>query len=256
VTRTAAGPAALALFALLAAGAAAAAEPRPAAQAGEPAGALGQKRSIGPDAALEGKLETARKASEEPAAPTLKFETFRAGIEVKLSAKRREEIASLRKLIKLSSGEGADRDLPSYYFRLAELLWEESQFFFFEANRKEGEALALPKGDPRAARLLAEKADAEGQYKEMQKQSVVLYKAIIAKYPKYERLDEVLFFLARNLLQRDRNDPEAMKAYRLLIQKFPDSPYVPDAWMAFGEYYFDKANKTERSANLKRALEA
>ncbi|HET8732769.1 MAG TPA: tetratricopeptide repeat protein, partial [Anaeromyxobacteraceae bacterium] len=249
--RPAAGPAALALAALLAGGPAAAAEPRAA-----PQGALGQKRSIGPDAALEGSLEAAKKPAEGPAAPTLKFEQFRAGIEVKLSSKRREEIASLRKLIKLSSGQGADKDLPSYYFRLAELLWEESQFFFFEANRKEGEALRAGRGDPRFARLMAEKADAEGQSKDLQKQAVVLYKAIIAKHPRYERLDEVLFFLARNLLQRDRTDQEAMKAYRALIQRFPDSPYVPDAWMAFGEYYFDKANAGDRAGNLKKALEA
>jgi tetratricopeptide (TPR) repeat protein len=256
VPRSAAGHAALALSALLLAGSAAAAEPPAAARAAGPAGTLGQKRSIGPDTALEGTLEAAKKPAEGPAAPTLKFEQFRAGIEVKLSSKRREEIASLRKLIKLSSGQGADKDLPSYYFRLAELLWEESQFFFFEANRKEGEALQLGRGDPRFARLMAEKADAEGQFKDLQKQAVVLYKAIIAKHPKYERLDEVLFFLARNLLMRDRTDQEAMKAYRALIQKFPDSPYVPDAWMAFGEFYFDKANKAERNANLRKALEA
>lgn len=251
MTRSAAGPFALALAALLAAGAAGAAEPRSA-----PEGALGQKRRIGPDAALEGSLEAAKKPSAEPAAPTLKFEQFRAGIEVKLSDKRREEIASLRKLIKLSGSAEGDKDVPSYYFRLAELLWEESQFFFFEANRKEGEALQLAKGDPRLPRLQAEKADAEGQYRDLQRQAVVLYRAIIAKYPRYERLDEVLFFLARNLLLRDRADQDAMKAYRALIQKFPDSPYVPDAWMAFGEYYFDRANKAERNANLRKALEA
>ncbi len=251
MTSTAAGPAALALAVLLSAGAVAAAEPRAA-----PAGALGQKRSIGPDASLEGSLETARKPAEGPAGPELKFEQFRAGIEVKLSDKRREEIASLRKLIKLSGSSAADQDVPSYYFRLAELLWEESQFFFFEANRKEGEALKLSKGDPRLPRLMAEKADAEGQFRDLQRQAVVLYRAIIAKYSKYERLDEVLFFLARNLMMRDRNDQEAMKAYRALIQRFPDSPYLPDAWMAFGEYYFDKANKGERAANLRKALEA
>jgi len=220
-----------------------------------PVGSLGQKRSVGPDASLEGTLETAKKKDEGPAGPQLKFEEFRAGIEVRLSEKRREEIASLRKLIKLSGG-AADKDVPSYYYRLSELLWEESQYFFFEANRKDGEILARPKGDPAVARLQAEKADAEGQSRDMQQQSITLYKAIIAKHPQYERLDEVLFFLARNLLQRDRNDTEAMKAYRALIQRFPDSPYVPDAWMAFGEYYFDKANKGDRGGNLKKALES
>ena len=47
-----------------------------------------------------------------------------------------------------------------------------------------------------------------------------------------------------------------MKAYRALIKGFPDSPYVPDAWMAFGEYYFDRANKGDRAGNLKKALES
>ena len=218
-------------------------------------GSLGQKKSVGPDAALEGKLEVAKKTEEGPAGPKLAFEQFRAGIEVKLSAKRREEIQSLQKLIKLSAGEG-DKDAPGYYFRLAELLWEESQYFFFEANRKDGLIIALPKGDARLARLQAERTDDDRQWKGLQKQAVALYRAIIKRYPKYERLDEVLFFLARNLLQRDRADEDAMKAYRALIKSFPESPYVPDAWMAFGEYYFDRANKSDRTPNLRKALEA
>ena len=47
-----------------------------------------------------------------------------------------------------------------------------------------------------------------------------------------------------------------MKAYRALIQKFPQSRYVPDAWMAFGEFYFEKANTSDRVGNLRKALEA
>jgi tetratricopeptide (TPR) repeat protein len=242
---------ALALALALPAGEVRAADPR----AAPGGGSLGQKRSVGPDAALEGTLEVARKSDQGPAGPRLAFEQFRAGIEVKLSAKRREEIQSLQKLIKLSAGDG-DKDLPGYYFRLAELLWEESQYFFFEANRKDGEIIALPKGDPRIPRLQAERAEDDRQFKALQKQAVALYRAIIKKYPKYERLDEVLFFLARNLLQRDRADEDAMKAYRALIRSFPESPYVPDAWMAFGEYYFDKANKADRTGNLRKALEA
>lgn len=242
---------ALALALALPTGGVRAADPR----GGPGGGSLGQKKSIGPDAALEGTLEVAKKADQGPAGPKLAFEQFRAGIEVKLSGKRREEIASLRKLIKLSAGD-ADKDLPGYFFRLAELLWEESQYFFFEANRKDGEIIALPRGDPRIPRLQAERAEDDRQHKGLQKQAVALYRAIIKKYPKYERLDEVLFFLARNLLQHDRADEDAMKAYRALIKGFPGSPYVPDAWMAFGEYYFDKANKVDRTSNLRKALEA
>ncbi len=217
------------------------------------AGDLGSKRAIRIDPSLEGSLE-APKPAAGPAAPGLAFEQFRAGIEVSLSAKRREEIASLQRLVKLAPP--ADPEMPSYLFRLAELLWEESRYFFFEANRKDGQIIALPRGDPGLARLQAERADLDGQRRALQRQSVALYKDIVRRYPGYPRLDEVLFFLARNLIQRDRNDPEAMKAYRALIQRFPASPYLPDAWMAFGEFYFDRAEHGDRDGNLRRALEA
>ncbi|WP_242346770.1 tetratricopeptide repeat protein [Anaeromyxobacter terrae] len=216
---------------------------------------LGQKRSVAPDAALGGTLEAARPGAKDAGGPALAFEAFRKTIEVQVSDKRREEIASLRKLIDL--GGGSEVETPQWYFRLAELLWEESQYFFFEANRRDDQLIALGKGNPaETARLQAEKTDLEGQSRKLQGQAVALYKAIIAKYPKYPRLDEVLYFLAENLSQHDRFDPDALKAYRALIQRFPNSRYVPDAWMAFGEYYFEKANKADRTGNLKQALES
>ena len=166
-------------------------------------------------------------------------------VEVQVSEKRREEIASLRRLIEL--GGGSDQDTPQWYFRLAELLWEESQYFFFEANRRDDRLIALgTRGDPREIdRLMAEKKDLELQQKKLRDQAVALYGAIIKRYPKYPRLDEVLYFLAENLSKRDRNDPDALKAYRALIERFPKSRFLPDAWMAVGEYWFEKASGDE-----------
>jgi TolA-binding protein len=217
---------------------------------------LGAKRDVAPDAALGGTLEPKKPKQAEPGGPKLDFETFRKQVEVQVSEKRREEITSLRRLIDL--GGGSATETPQWYFRLAELLWEESQYFFFEANRRDDRLIALgTKGDPREIdRLMAEKKDLEKQADRYKDQSVALYKAILAKYPKYPRLDEVLYFLAESLSKRNRNDPDALKAYRALIQKFPQSRYVPDAWMAFGEYYFEKANASDRVGNLRKALEA
>jgi TolA-binding protein len=214
---------------------------------------LGQKRSVAPDVALEGSLE-AKKAPAGPGGPALDFETFRQAVEVKVSEKRREEITSLQKLIKFG---GSEAEMPGWYFRLAELLWEESQYFFFESGRLDDRIIALGKADPpEAARLQAQKRDLDAQSRRLQDQAVALYRAIIQKFPKYPRMDEVLFFLAENLTKRDRFDEDAMRAYRALIQKFPSSRYVPDSWMAFGEYYFERANKQDRLGNLRKALEA
>jgi tetratricopeptide (TPR) repeat protein len=232
------------------------AKPQPSQQQkASPDADLGEKRDIAPDASLGGKLEGKRKA-EGPAGPTVAFERFRKVTEVKISEKRGEEIASLRRLIEL--GGGGEADMPQWYFRLAELLWEESQYYFFEAGRRDDRLIELgTRGDPHEIdRLMAEKKDLDGQTQKLQVQAVALYKAIIGKYPDYPRLDEVLYFLAENLSRRKRDDPDALKAYRALITRFPNSRYVPDSWMAFGEYYFDKSATSDRVGNLKRALEA
>ena len=236
----------------LAASTAGAAEKAPAPKEAD----LGEKRSVAPDAALGGSLEAKTKKKAEPGGPALDFETFRKRVEIQVSEKRREEIASLRKLIDL--GGGTATETPSWYFRLAELLWEESQYFFFEANRRDDRLIAMgTRGDPKEIdRLMAEKKQLERESLRHKEQAVTLYKAIVARYPKYPRLDEVLYFLGENLSKRNRNDPDALKAYRALIQGFPNSRFVPDAWMAFGEYYFEKANEKDRIGNLRRALEA
>jgi TolA-binding protein len=215
---------------------------------------LGSKRSVAPDAALGGTLDTP-KAPRAAGGPVLEFESFRKAVEVSVSEKRREEIASMQKLIKLG---GDSTETPAWYFRLAELLWEESQFYFFQGGRRDDQILALgKKGDPREiARLQAEKVDLEKQSKRHQESAVALYRAIVKKYPKYPRMDEVLFFLAENLTKRNREDVEGLKAYRALIKNYPQSRFVPDAWMAFGEHYFEKANKGDRAGNLGKALEA
>jgi TolA-binding protein len=69
-------------------------------------------------------------------------------------------------------------------------------------------------------------------------------------------MDEVLFFLAENLTKRNREDPTGLNAYRKLIKDWPQSKFVPDSWMALGEHYFDKANKSDRLGNLQNALKA
>jgi TolA-binding protein len=217
---------------------------------------LGEKRSIAPDAALGGTLEAKKAGTKEPGGPALQFEQFRKVVEIQVSEKRREEIASLRRLIEL--GGGTDQETPQWYFRLAELLWEESQYFFFEANRIDDRLIALgTRGDPAEIdRLMAQRKDLEAQQKKLRDQSVALYGAIIKRYPKYPRLDEVLYFLGENLSKRNRNDPDAIKAYGALIERFPKSRFVPDAWMAVGEYWFERAGGDNRTKNLKKALGA
>jgi len=229
----------------LAAGAAPA-EPRPQAKDAE----LGKKKSIAPDASLAGSIEAKGKAAEA-AGPRLDFETFRYAIEVQVSGKRREEMTDLEKLIRLT---GSDQEMPSWLFRLAELHWEEAQYLFFEANRKD-DAIAAARADPAALdRLRAEKRDLDERSKAEQAAAIARYREIAKRFPRYQRLDEVVFFLGENLWKQNRRK-EALDAYKILITRFPKSKYVPDAWMAFGEHYFDSAEKGNRRESLRKALE-
>ena len=212
---------------------------------------LGKKRAQAPDASLAGSIQ-ARGAAAEPAGPSLDFDAFRYAVEVQVSGKRREEIADLEKLIALG---GSNAELPQWLFRVAELHWEEAQYLFFEANRKD-DAIAASRGDPAAAdRLRAEKKDLQARSRVEQASAIDRYREIAKRFPDYPRLDEVVFFLGENLWKQNRR-AEALDAYKVLIKRFPKSRYVPDAWMAYGEHYFDSAEKANRQQNLWKALES
>jgi len=227
-----------------------AAEPRAATAATAKDAALGKKKTASPDASLAGSIE-AKGAPAEAAGPKLDFETFRYAIEGQVSGKRREEMTDLEQLIRLG---GSPQEMPQWLFRLAELHWEEAQHLFFEANRRD-DAVVAAKGDaPRQERLRAEKKDLDERSRAEQAQAVARYREIAKRFPSYPRLDEVVFFLGENLWKQNRRS-EALDAYKVLIQRFPKSRYVPDAWMAFGEHYFDIADKGNRQQTLRKALE-
>ena len=212
---------------------------------------LGKKSPLAPDASLAGSIEAKGRAGET-AGPRLDFDRFRYGIEVQVSGKRREEMGDLEKLIRLG---GSDPEMPSWLFRLAELHWEEAQYLFFEANRKD-DALAAGRGDPATSdRLRAEKNDLLARSRAEQAAAIERYREIARRFPSYPRLDEVVFFLGENLWKQNRRQ-EALEAYKVLITRFPRSRFVPDAWMAFGEHYFDTAEKGNRQESLHKALES
>ncbi|MDY7229814.1 tetratricopeptide repeat protein [Hyalangium rubrum] len=211
---------------------------------------LGKKSATTIDKSLAGDIS--RKKDKEADAPALQYDQFRLGVEVQVASKRREQIESLRKIIALSADQA---EQPSLLFRLGELYWEESKFFEFEANRKDDDLIkAMNRNDSAAQqRAKAEKAELTAKSKEYGRYAVEQYTKIIQEYPKFERSDEVLFFLG-NFLMEDGQDKKALVAYKRLLEKHPKSKYVPDAYLAFGEYYFN--NSKGKRPELERALQA
>lgn len=65
------------------------------------------------------------------------------------------------------------------------------------------------------------------------------YEQIVDRFPSYAALDEVLYFLGlESEIQGDRS--KARRWFYELIKRRPDSQYVPYAYFAFGEMFFEE----------------
>lgn len=77
--------------------------------------------------------------------------------------------------------------------------------------------------------------------------AISTYDEIANKYPTYAALDEVLYFSGlESEIQGDTKN--ARYSYYELIKRRPNSEYVPYAYFAFGELFFEEA-KTDPSKN-------
>jgi tetratricopeptide (TPR) repeat protein len=70
--------------------------------------------------------------------------------------------------------------------------------------------------------------------------AIKYYRVITSEYKTYAQLDEVLYYLAYEHEQAQNAD-EARKVYLQLINDTPQSRYIPNAYLAFGELFFVEA---------------
>jgi len=189
-----------------------------------------------PERDLAGDI-TRRKKEKVKERPALEYDQYKLGVELQVASKRREQIDTLRKIIELGPNPA---EAPDLFFRLAELYWEESKFFFFESNRKYDDVLRAraDKNTSAAAQAEAEQKDILKKSLSYQAMAIDQYRTIIKKYPKYKRMDEVLFFLGHNMWESDKKE-QAATVYMKLVKDHPKSKYLPDAYLAIGQFYFD-----------------
>lgn len=196
--------------------------------------------------------ETEREKVEVQDQPTLKYEDYRRGVEVKMSQKRGEMISQLDKILAQTKDE---TERPSLLFQKAELFLEESQFYFFrgmEVDDQIGAAMANGQ-DKKVLQLQKEKKRRLDESRQWTRDAVLLLQEIHDLYPKFERMPDVLFALGRAFWDVG-SFKKALVSYREIVKKHPQSQYVADAWLAFGEYFFQFAPNDERDLN--KALDA
>jgi tetratricopeptide (TPR) repeat protein len=152
------------------------------------------------------------------------------------------QIIKMRRLIQVTQDD--DPQKPDFDFRLAELYAEKQRFYFSSAHQLDQKIFDAPPTQKGTLQL-----QQKGFETLQQKWLLEAVKAYISatKFKKYERMDEVLFKLAY-LLTTVKKEDQAREFFLRLIKDYPDSKYIPDAYLSFAEFYFDKG---EMDAALK-----
>jgi len=158
-------------------------------------------------------------------------------IETEVQNIRNEQITEYIALIKDTPADDPER--PDLLFRLAELYAQKQRYYRFQYMEYFGKIEKAPKNKKASLKSKQKKyADAETKYL---KKSIGIYKRIVEnpKFRDYPRMDEAMFFYAYTLQNAKYAEP-ARKVFYKLIKDFPNSKYIPYAYLAFADYYFNE----------------
>ena len=151
--------------------------------------------------------------------------------------KRHESIEFLKDILTNRQPQGEQK--AEMMLRLADLYFEEGRDISLTEQQKFQEEFDRCFNTP-GCKTDDLKAD-ETESRAWQMKSIKLYQQILANYPQYSRADEATFYLGSALQEVDE-PKDAMTEFTKLVKAYPDSQFVPDAYVLIGEYYFDQNN--------------
>src|SRR3954471_20588386 len=167
--------------------------------------------------------------------PTITLDEFVGRRQEKIQRITDKQINQMQRLIRVT--EDDDPQKADFYFRLAELFAEKQRYYFFQA-RSLDQKIFDAKNASEKSTYQRQQQDFDKQQEKWLLQAVSTY-IESSKFKKYARMDEVLFKLAY-LLQSVKKEDQAREFFHRLIKDYPNSKYVPEAYLSFAEYYFSK----------------
>jgi len=185
--------------------------------------------------------------------PVLEYEKFRRAREVDVQMREKRE-AIRSQLLELIKYEKNKKELAALKFRLGENYFEEAMAFFNQAMRLDDKLAKDPTNERLRAQIERQKKGLRKKEDTWRLKAIELYKQISKEYPNYPGRDQVLFYLAYSLWDMEKYK-EALTTYRQMIKNYPNSKYVPDAYLAFGEYYFEQAKLDKALMAYKKVAE-
>jgi TolA-binding protein len=151
-----------------------------------------------------------------------------------------DELAILRELLDIERGSETEADT---LLEISYVLWDRAEAYELEAHDQKLEialAEAKERGDKKQARQLEiEQQNLLEQGRAAKMDVIAHLKRIERNFPRYAKLDEVLYSLGFHLNELERPG-EAVDAFMRLVRKTPKSGFLPDAYLGIGNYYFGK----------------
>lgn len=137
----------------------------------------------------------------------------------------------------LRSGQIKGEQKATVMFRLAERYFDEGRYHYFNEmesfQTQYDECFNTPGCN--LEKMVADNSEST----KWQQQAIRLYEQILTSYPNYTRADEVLFYLGTALLEI-KNPDQAVRQFMRLTKNYTNSQYLPSAYIAIGEYWFER----------------
>jgi len=190
------------------------------------------------------------KADDKPKGPSISADDV-LEIQGAVGDIRREQIQLLEGLIEETSDSDAT-EKADLYFRLAEMHSQLNRFHRLKATEA---AIKADSGKDKAKWQQAVK-DNTAKSEAALKNAVKVYKTLTDndKFKNYPRMDQALFAFAYSL-QQGKYMKEARQIYHRLLEDYPQSKYVPEAYLAFADYYFGANELANAEAFYQKVLQ-
>ena len=197
------------------------------------------------------KLQEAKRKVEQPKGlqvkgPSIELDVATLRNKEKTEKKAKDlllrELQVTKRLIKNTRTNDPRR--ADFLLRLAEGYFELVQTSTSDVRKLDEpihEACGVKKDKGKCNTLKKQQADAEKALQGTREDNIKTLALLVKDHPEYKKMDEVLFALGFSLDEMKQFD-RARQVYHRLIKNYPQSTYIPNAYLSFAEYYFQQGD--------------